>query len=127
MDKAREPHQKATHKDLKRCFTQNQQTPSYLSAHQALFNKTLSLYRTYRAYGCLGPVDPFVTTAANNTNKDDQQWTAQIERSRRGHDPKLACGGKIIFDYDHDGKAFVRFVLDILFIVHAYTNPYVKV
>jgi len=127
MDKAWEPHQKATREDLKLCFAQNQQTPLYLSAHQALFNKTLSLYWTYCAYGCLGPVDPFITTAANNTNKDHQQWTAQIKQSQCGHDPKLTCGGEIIFDYDHDGKAFVRFVLDILFIVHAYTDPYVKV
>jgi len=80
---------------------------------------------TYYAYGCLGPVDLFVITAANNANKDD--WTAQIEQSWHGHDPKLACGGKIIFNYDHDGKAFVQFILDILFIVHAYTDLYVKV
>ena len=111
MARVREPHEKATHEDLRLRVTQNQQITSHSSGAtcQALFEKTLSLYRAYRAHGCLGPLDPFIRTAANNAAEVDE-WTAQIVQSWRGHDPKLTCGGKIIFDYDHDGKAFVQFI-----------------
>jgi len=111
MARAREPHEKATREDLRLRVTQNQQITSHSTGARARLcsKKTLSLYRAYRAHGCLGPLDPFIRMAANNAAEVDE-WAAQIVQSRRGHDPKLHMWWEIIFDYDHDGKAFVRFV-----------------
>jgi hypothetical protein len=108
IGKAQQPHERATREDLKLCVTQSQQSRLHgTSAHQTLFEKTLSLYRAYLVHGCLGPADTS-TTGAINKDFGDDQWAVQTERSRRGHDPKATCNGKLIFDYDHNGKAFVR-------------------
>ncbi|KII83539.1 hypothetical protein PLICRDRAFT_32876 [Plicaturopsis crispa FD-325 SS-3] len=37
-----------------------------------------------------------------------EAWLQQQENARRGHDPKPTCQGRILFDYDKHGKAFVR-------------------
>ena len=81
-----------------------QQLPYGTSAQQALFEKTLSLYRAYQVHGCLGPID----SLAINTVNDEDEWTVQNRKARRGHDPKLTCNGQLVLDYDHAGKAFVR-------------------
>jgi len=53
------------------------------SAQQALFEKTLSLYRAYRVQGCLGPVDK--TVQVSEEDKQDE-WVVQTQKSHRGHD-----------------------------------------
>lgn len=108
MVKACQPHERATRDDLKLRVMQSQRSRLHgTSAHQALFEKTLSLYRAYLVHGCLGPTDTSCTAIASADFGDDQ-WVLQNERSRRGHDPKPTCNGRLIFDYDHSGKAFVR-------------------
>ena len=103
--KARQPHVKATREALKLRVIESQQGHLYGSLpHQALFEKTLSLYRTYVIHGCLGPPNESPTDA----NSQDDQWIDRNERARRGHEPKRSCNGQLIFDYDHNGKAFVR-------------------
>jgi hypothetical protein len=105
MAKARKPHQSVTHSDIK--LRAQQQQPRKTSAQQALFEKTLSLYRGYRVHGCLGPAE---AQLAQDSGEDDQDndWMVQTRKSRRGHDAKLTCSGQLIFDYDRDGKAFVQ-------------------
>jgi hypothetical protein len=105
MAKAQQPHLKATYKDLKLRVAQDQRLRVHgTSAHQILFEKTLSLYRTYRSYGCLAPADSCIVQSSTQ----DDPWIIQNERSRRGHDSKFTCNGQLIFDYDLTGKAFVR-------------------
>jgi hypothetical protein len=100
---AQKPHENVTREDLKLRVAQ-QQRPYGTSAQQALFEKTLSLYRVYRVHGCLGPLDPLAIDTVN----DEDEWAAQNQKARRGHNPKLTCNGCLVFDYDHAGKAFVR-------------------
>ena len=104
MDAARKPHENVTREDLKLRVTQ-QQRPHGTPVQQALFEKTLSLYRVYRVHGCLGPLDPFVISTAND---EGDKWAMQNQKARRGHNPKLTCNGQLIFDRDQTGKAFVR-------------------
>jgi hypothetical protein len=103
MVNAQKPHQAVTSEDLKRRV--HWQRPRRTSAQQVLFKKTLSLYCAYRIQGCLGPVDETV-----QVNREDEQdeWVVQTQKSRQGHDAKLTCNGRLIFDYDYYGKAFVR-------------------
>ena len=105
MVKARKPHQSVTHEDIK--LRVQEQQPRKTSAQQALFEKTLSLHRGYRVHGCLGPAEVQLAQDINKDNEDDD-WVVQTQKSRRGHDAKLTCGGRLIFDYDHNDKAFVR-------------------
>ena len=108
MVKVRQPHERATHEDLKLHVMQDQQTCiDGTSARQNLFEKTLSLYHAYCAHGCLGPPDTSNKVTIQNSTQDDQ-WSMQNERSRRGHEPKITCDGRLIFDHDLHGKAFVR-------------------
>ena len=104
IGKAQQPHEKATRENLKLCVTRSQQSRLHgTSVRQTLFEKTLSLYHAYLVHGCLGPAD----TSTIVGDFGDDQWAVQTERSRRGHDPKATCNGKLILDYDHNGKAFV--------------------
>lgn len=95
-----------TREDLESHITRQQQ-PYGTSAQKALFEKTLSLYRVYQVLGCLGPADPGTVQAVD---EDDQlgEWRIQIQKSLRGHNTKVTCNGRLIFGYDHAGKAFVR-------------------
>ena len=102
MDEACKPHQAVTREDLEFCVTQQQQ-PQSTSAQQALFEKTLSLYHVYKVHSCLGPTD---APAKEDTNQDE--WTLQNEKAHCGQQAKLTCRGRLLFDYDHTGKAFVR-------------------
>jgi hypothetical protein len=104
MVEAQKPHENVTREDLKLLVAQ-QQRPHGTPAQQALFEKTLSLYRVYRVHGCLGPLDPLAISTAND---EGDEWATQKEKARRGHNPKLTCNGQLVFDYDHTGKAFVR-------------------
>jgi hypothetical protein len=104
MDEARKPHENVTREDLKLRVAQ-QQRPHGTPAQQALFEKTLSLYRVYRVHGCLGPLDPLTISTADD---EGDEWAIQNQKARRGHNPKLTCNGQLAFDYDQTGKAFVR-------------------
>lgn len=111
FSEARQPHTRATREALKLRLQQSQQLSHPRSAQRALFEKTLSLFRSYRAAGCLGPADgssvPRRSPDSENENGEDAQWQAQMDKNRRGHAPKLTCNGKILLDYDHTGRAFV--------------------
>jgi hypothetical protein len=106
MLEVQKPHESVTREDLKLHVVQ-QQRP-YTSAQQALFEKTLLLYRAYRIHGCLGPIDTTIADAAADEEYQEDDWTRQARKSRRGHHAKLTCNGPLIFDYDYAGKAFVR-------------------
>jgi hypothetical protein len=115
MVKISEPHLKATRADLKLRLVQDQHIHLQTSAHRALFEKSLSLYRAYCTHGCLGPAD-----ASTNSEHavEDNQWILQKKRAQRGHDSKPKCDGKLIFDHDLNGKAFVRSVHHVLLLLH---------
>ena len=105
MAKAQQLHLKATRENLKLHVAQEQQLRVHgTSPRQILFEKTLSLYRTYRSHGCLAPANSHIVQSSTQ----DDPWIIQNERSRRGHDSKFTCDGQLLFDYDLMGKAFVR-------------------
>ncbi|KAF7981503.1 hypothetical protein HWV62_33057 [Athelia sp. TMB] len=101
------PHVTATRAALKTRLRESQQLQNVSRAEQALLSKTLTLYRSYRILGCLGPAScsALPTTAPD---EDEDEWLARLRKIRRGHDPKLTCDGKLVFDHDEAGQAFVR-------------------
>lgn len=101
------PHETATRDALKSRLRESRKLRYVSRAQQALFSKTLTLYRSYRVHGCLGPASlPVVPISELGSEVDP--WLTQLQKIRRGHDPKLTCDGKLIFDYDGEGEAFVR-------------------
>ena len=45
------------------------------------------------------------------TGDDEQdEWPVLNQKARQGHNPKLTCNGRLIFDYDHTGKPYVWWV-----------------
>lgn len=114
-DNAHTPHTHATRDALKQRLKESQyqmRTVGTCSAQWALFEKTLSLYRSYHVNGCMGPASPTetVTTDLHSNHEDDEEhtWRAQLQQIRRGHSTKPSCDGKLLFDYDPAGKAFVQ-------------------
>lgn len=79
-NKAREPYIQATREALKSRLQELQHRT--ISAQQALFEKTLSLYRAYRVYGCLGPKSDEITTLEalqdNTISTAEGEWQAQL-------------------------------------------------
>lgn len=77
---------------------------------QQLLQKTLSLWSSFRRLGCQAP--PFEATYFDKSEQERlEQWNEQMDRKRRGHEPKKTCDGRLLFEYDHKGKAFVRCVV----------------
>lgn len=112
LAEARQPHTQATREALKLRLQHSQQLNHPESANRALFEKTLSLFRSYRAVGCLGPVDSAPNPRDDSSDSDDSdvqeaRWKTQMDKNRRGHAPKKTCNGRIVLDYDHTGRAFV--------------------
>ena len=35
-------------------------------------------------------------------------WNAQKEKARHGHNAKVTCDGRLLFEYDYEGKPYVR-------------------
>lgn len=35
-------------------------------------------------------------------------WNAQKEKARRGHNAKVTCDGRLLFEHDYEGKPYVR-------------------
>ncbi|KZP25255.1 hypothetical protein FIBSPDRAFT_909652 [Athelia psychrophila] len=97
----RNPHEAATREAL--------QVP----AQRVLFAKTLTLYRSYCAHGCLGPSSPSEFLAAS-LDDTESAWLARLQEMRRGHNCKVTCDGRLIFDHDTAGQAFTEY-LEALF------------
>ncbi|KAF7968248.1 hypothetical protein HWV62_31541 [Athelia sp. TMB] len=111
MEALRAPHETATREALQLRLQESQKLRNVSLVQQAVFSKSLTLYRSYRVHGCLGPVSPsvFPTPSPDDAESD---WLMRLRQIRRGHDPKLTCDGRLIFDYDQAGQAFVRPRLD---------------
>ncbi|KZP19049.1 hypothetical protein FIBSPDRAFT_955798 [Athelia psychrophila] len=107
LDTMCRPHETASREALKSRLRQSQLLRNVTSAQQALFAKTLTLYRSYRVHGCLGSVS-LSTPPMPPTDVEDDVWLARLQQIRRGHDPKLTCDGQLIFDYNETGEAFIR-------------------
>lgn len=120
-----QPHTRATREALKFRLQQSQQPHHPKSAQCALFEKTLSLFRSHRTAGCLGPAgcDSILPGSPDSDgdsgDSDDTLWKAQTDKNRRGHAPKRTCKGKIMLDYDNTGRAFI-------WSVPLATNPALK-
>ncbi|KAF7969705.1 hypothetical protein HWV62_26162 [Athelia sp. TMB] len=105
LEAARIPHTQVTQELLKLRIQQSQRLHNTNSAEQALFEKTLSVYRAFKVHGCLGPP---VSSPNPPPISSPTEWETQLQKFRRGAAPKLTCSGKLIFDYNCEGKAFVR-------------------
>ncbi|KAF7975392.1 hypothetical protein HWV62_9607 [Athelia sp. TMB] len=104
------PHVAATRDTLKLYLQELQKLRNVSDPQQALFAKTLTVYRSYRTLGCLGPVaySSLIQSAIDNEDDDEDEWCTRLRNIRRGHDPKSTCSGKLLFEHDQEGRAFVR-------------------
>lgn len=106
----RTPHVAATRETLKLYLQELQKLRNFSDPQQALFAKTLTVYRSYRTLGCLGPVaySSLIQSAIDSEDDDEDEWCTRLRNIRRGHDPKSTCNGKLLFEHDQEGRAFVR-------------------
>ncbi|KAF7965062.1 hypothetical protein HWV62_696 [Athelia sp. TMB] len=105
QEAAKTPHTQVTQESFKLRVQQVQRLQSAGPAEQALLEKSLSYYRAYKVLGCLGPSAP---SADQSGTVSPTEWAAQLEKFRRGAKPKSTCNGRLIFDYNYEGRAFIR-------------------
>lgn len=105
LDSLRHPYTCVNRQSLKQWLQDLQvlHTP-----RQVLFSRTLSLFRAYRALGCLGPTSQDLLSPFDTDHLVDKEWDAQMRNIWRGHDPRTSCGGHILLEYDKTRQAFVR-------------------
>lgn len=103
-------HVQASRKDLAaRLEHEMRMRASSLSPKQKLFQKTLAFFAAFQKQGCGAP--PLEETVYEGEEAESRmEWIKQLERVRRGHEPKATCDGRLVFEYDHSGAPFVRCV-----------------
>jgi hypothetical protein len=108
MDLVREPHCRASRLDLQsRLDIAWKAEHLHSSPTRDIFHKTFALWSALHKQGCGGePNEPTLYSEAETLQR--QIWERQIENGRRGHEPKPTCNGRLIFQYDSRGHAFVR-------------------
>ncbi|KAJ7257624.1 hypothetical protein C8J57DRAFT_1074290 [Mycena rebaudengoi] len=77
------------------------------STRSALFQKTLAYFVALMKQGCSAPPHE-ATDYFGEELEQRQAWLLQLQRNRRGHSPKTSCDGRLLFQYDNQGKAFIR-------------------
>ncbi|KAH7917224.1 hypothetical protein BV22DRAFT_1026787 [Leucogyrophana mollusca] len=101
-------HCRASRDDLRHrleidCETRKRELIPYAELRQ----KTLSLFVALKKNGCGAPPFEIACDPVNGTTKRSE-WDLQLEKSRRGHEAKAACDGRLIFEYDRKGIPFVQ-------------------
>ncbi|KAH6890216.1 hypothetical protein BKA70DRAFT_1234823 [Coprinopsis sp. MPI-PUGE-AT-0042] len=98
-------------------------SPSCLQDHELkteLLKRTLLFYQLLQAQGCNSPVAP--PNASSQLDPGDEVQVLdhsdaldsrallrlQIEQGRQGHSSRQTCSGEVIFQFDSNGKPFVR-------------------
>jgi len=74
---------------------------------QQLLLKTLSLWLSLRKLGCGAPLHE-ATSYFGEEGDRQEQWDGMLEKARRGHEAKATCAGRILFEYDYQGRPYVR-------------------
>ncbi|KZP11654.1 hypothetical protein FIBSPDRAFT_913544 [Athelia psychrophila] len=100
----RESHATSDREALKQRLRESRRESS---ATRALFEKTLSLYRSYLVLGCLGPASDH-PPPSDIEDREDFAWLVQMQKIRRGHHPEVTCSGRILLEHDYTGQAFIR-------------------
>ena len=102
------PHCKVTREDLCLSLLHTKKVlHSPISLHQQLVLKTLSLWSSFCKFGC--GAAPFEETWRSDMEQmREGDWNAQKEKARRGHNAKVTCDGRLLFEYDYEGKPYVR-------------------
>lgn len=109
----RHPHVQASQEDLAMRLQQEMKArTSSSSPRQKLFHKTLAFFVALSKQGCGAP--PFEETIYEGEEAERRaERIGQLEKVRRGHEPKTTCPGRLIFEYDRNGAAFLRFVCSV--------------
>ena len=105
-----QPHCCASHTELSQIATLAQTKWLGGSSHnleQQLLQKTLSLWPSFCQLGC--QATPFVTTYYDELEQESVDcWNEQMDWKRWGHEHKKTCNGRLLFEYNHKGKAIVQ-------------------
>lgn len=108
------PHTKASREDVARRLQQEMNArTSCSSPKQRLFQKTLAFFIALSNQGCGAPPCEDTVYEGEEAERRMEQLT-QLERVQRGHKAKLTCDGRLIFQYDNKGAAFLRCVVSLI-------------
>lgn len=104
------PHCRATRDDLYRNLIHTKRLlQSRTDLPQQLLMKTLSLWSSFQRMGCGAPL--YEATLYFGTERDGvKRWDAERDKARRGHEAKSTCQGRLLFEYNYQGLAYVRWV-----------------
>jgi hypothetical protein len=75
-----------------------------------VYEKTLSLWSALTKTGCGAPRDE-LTIFSGTDLAEHNRHKAQLEATRRGHDTKITCNGRLLFEHDHKDNAYIRWAL----------------
>jgi hypothetical protein len=104
-------HETASRDDVReRLLNQRTYQNKYLSPTYHVFEKTAAFITALRRVGCRAP--KYEDTAMNAFEKEAyKSLMAHHAELKRGHSPSMLgerCDGRIILEFDHNDKPFVR-------------------
>ncbi|KAJ6624512.1 hypothetical protein B0H10DRAFT_1943119 [Mycena sp. CBHHK59/15] len=103
-----QPHLTVSRDDITdRLHREQLNREKHSSTRSALFKKTLAYFAALSKQGCGAP--PHEATIYLSAELEQREsWLLQQEKIRRGHLSKPTCDGRLLFQYDNLGKAFIR-------------------
>lgn len=104
IDQLTVPYCKVEQEDV-RVQAQFRLHPVASSPDVQLLERTLTLWTSFEKYGCSAHLT--VDVSRSYTDTGSGPLFEQLERSRRGHDLKPSCQGKLVLRYDSRDTAFV--------------------
>ena len=111
MQEAAQVHTEASREKIaERLSKDRDQRHSSTSPTRDVFQRTASLIAALRKLGCGRALHE--TTLFTPTELHKNQMVQELQETyRRGYVlPQSLCAGRILFEYDHRGIAFLRFV-----------------
>lgn len=116
IDELKEPHIHASAEVLAQRLQADQNARhSKSSPQQLLFRKTCGYFTALKSQGCSGPPHERTVYIGDDTQKH-KEHLEDIQRRQRGHPSKAKCDGRLLFEYDHAGHAFIRLATSLLLI-----------
>ncbi|KAJ6453265.1 hypothetical protein DFH09DRAFT_964017 [Mycena vulgaris] len=102
------PHVSASREEITERLRQAQfDRERHSSTRSVLFQKTLAYFVALSKQGCGAP--PYEPTTYFGVELEQRQaWLLQRDKIRRGHISKPSCEGRLLFQYDSRGNAFIR-------------------
>lgn len=110
VDELKKPHVCASTEVLAQQLQSERNTRQLKSSpKQQLFKKTCAYFTALENQGCMGPPHEVTIYTGGEANRR-KEHLQEIQKRQRGHLSKIKCNGRLLFEYDHAGQAFVRSV-----------------